>query len=589
MEEFADPIVYLTKIEPLVRRTGICKVIPPRGAKPTWNEDVWRKDVSTFETKLQNVHKLSEGRLFQFGKLYTKSGYKAMAMAFEKEWAEGRADFDACDVNSVERAFWNMVETQEEKAAVEYGNDLDTKEFGTGFGVDAHGERHPWDFEHLYSHPLNLLRVIEHDIPGLTKPWLYLGMLFATFCWHVEDHFLCSVNYLHTGASKTWYGVPGSDAEAFENCARATVPRLFQQAPDILHQIVTMVPPGILIDHGVKVVHTVQHPGEFIVTFPRAYHAGFSHGFNVAEAVNFGHANWLDHGRRAIDVYSTGSFKRNAVFAHHRLLARAAETFAEVLNAKGLLLKSKVMGTVIATLCKELESIVSDEEIYRSSLVRRGLKMEVVALPNEDDDACCIRCKAIPFLSVVRCKCLPTAVRCLRHAMDGCDCAASERCLEVRVMGSYIRGLLRSLLLGEPVEKAGGMAEEKDLEKFVASVKTVAVIRSPSTTAAPPASKKSKLSDLDQTVEGLQERIEERQALLSRTEGGKVWTSERAKAFDKAAEQLGGMFKATSGDIGKILRDEYDIHASRDQIGSRLQKCRNKLRREQQSTDGDGV
>lgn len=42
------------------------------------------------------------------------------------------------------------------------------------------------------------------QVEGLTHPWLYFGALFATFCWHTEDHFLYSMNYLHTGASKTW-------------------------------------------------------------------------------------------------------------------------------------------------------------------------------------------------------------------------------------------------------------------------------------------------------------------------------------------------------------------------------------------------
>lgn len=37
----------------------------------------------------------------------------------------------------------------------------------------------------------------------------------------------------------------------------------------------------------VPVYRLVQFPGEFIVTFPRSYHAGFSYGLNCSEAVNF--------------------------------------------------------------------------------------------------------------------------------------------------------------------------------------------------------------------------------------------------------------------------------------------------------------
>jgi len=48
-----------------------------------------------------------------------------------------------------------------------------------------------------------------------------------------------------------------------------------------------MIDPLELIDAGIKVYKTYQRPKQYVCTFFKAYHCGFSHGFNVGEAVNF--------------------------------------------------------------------------------------------------------------------------------------------------------------------------------------------------------------------------------------------------------------------------------------------------------------
>ena len=81
----------------------------------------------------------------------------------------------------------------------------------------------------------------------------YVGMCFSTFCWHNEDHWSYSINYLHWGEAKTWYGVPGDCAEKFEDAMKQVGPELFDSQPDLLHQLVTICNPNILMISGVPV------------------------------------------------------------------------------------------------------------------------------------------------------------------------------------------------------------------------------------------------------------------------------------------------------------------------------------------------
>lgn len=67
----------------------------------------------------------------------------------------------------------------------------------------------------------------------------------------------------------------------------------------------------------------VQHSGEFVLTFPRAYHSGFNCGFNCAEAVNVAPVDWLQHGQNAVELYSAQH--RKTSLSHDKLLFSAAQ------------------------------------------------------------------------------------------------------------------------------------------------------------------------------------------------------------------------------------------------------------------------
>ena len=71
----------------------------------------------------------------------------------------------------------------------------------------------------LRQSPNSLLKMTEkrrEKISGITHPWVYMGMQFSSFCWHVEDLWVNSLNYNHKGGTKTWYIIPGAYKEKFD-------------------------------------------------------------------------------------------------------------------------------------------------------------------------------------------------------------------------------------------------------------------------------------------------------------------------------------------------------------------------------------
>uniref|UniRef100_A0A9J8D236 Lysine-specific demethylase 5A n=1 Tax=Cyprinus carpio carpio TaxID=630221 RepID=A0A9J8D236_CYPCA len=330
----------------------------------------------------------------------------------------------------VEKEFWRLVSSIEEDVIVEYGADISSKDMGSGFPV-RDGKRKLIGDEDEYANSgwnLNNMPVLEQsvlthisaDISGMKVPWLYVGMCFSSFCWHIEDHWSYSINYLHWGEPKTWYGVPAHAAEQLESVMKKVAPELFDSQPDLLHQLVTLMNPNLLMEHGVPVYRTNQCAGEFVVTFPRAYHSGFNQGYNFAEAVNFCTADWLPIGRQCVAHYRR--LQRYCVFSHEELVCKMAAD-PESLDVE-----------LAAAVVRELGHMIEEESRLRAAVQETGVlcsEQEVFELV-PDDERQCWKCKTTCFLSALTCSCSPQRLVCLHHAAELCSCAASNKCLRFR-------------------------------------------------------------------------------------------------------------------------------------------------------------
>ncbi|XP_074862426.1 lysine-specific demethylase 5A isoform X3 [Carettochelys insculpta] len=374
---------------------------------------------------------------------YTLQSFGEMADNFKSDYFNMPVHMVPTEL--VEKEFWRLVSSIEEDVIVEYGADISSKDFGSGFPVkDGRRKMMPEEEEYALSGwNLNNMPVLEQsvlahinaDISGMKVPWLYVGMCFSSFCWHIEDHWSYSINYLHWGEPKTWYGVPSHAAEQLEEVMRELAPELFESQPDLLHQLVTIMNPNVLMEHGVPVYRTNQCAGEFVVTFPRAYHSGFNQGYNFAEAVNFCTADWLPIGRQCVNHYRR--LRRHCVFSHEELIFKMAAD-PECLDV-GL----------AAMVCKEMTLMIEEETRLRESVVQMGVLMseeEVFELV-PDDERQCAACRTTCFLSALTCSCNPERLVCLYHPTDLCPCPMQKKCLRYR----YPLEDLPSLLYGVKV------------------------------------------------------------------------------------------------------------------------------------------
>ncbi|KAI8556170.1 hypothetical protein RHMOL_Rhmol05G0231000 [Rhododendron molle] len=344
-------------------------------------------------------------------------------------------------LEDIEGEYWRMVEKPTEEIEVLYGADLETGAFGSGFPKlsSQHGSvsdekyvKSGWNLNNFPRLSGSVLAYESSDISGVLVPWLYVGMCFSSFCWHVEDHHLYSLNYAHWGAPKIWYGVPGEDAAKLEAAMRKHLPDLFEEQPDLLHKLVTQLSPSVLKAEGVRVYRCVQNPGEFVLTLPRAYHSGFNCGFNCAEAVNGAPVDWLPHGQNAIELYREQA--RKTSISHDKLLLGAARDAVKAHWEISLLRKNNADNLRWKDVCgkdgillKALKTRVDMERVRREFLCNSSHAVKMESNFDATSERECSVCLFDLHLSAAGCRCSPDRYTCLNHTKQLCLCSWSAK------------------------------------------------------------------------------------------------------------------------------------------------------------------
>lgn len=277
-EELQDFSSLIERHLEVFRAAGLIKIIPP----PNWATNLpTEKDAFSFTVNkpIRQELKGSQG-VWETANVEQKS---LTVPEFKKQAETQGKEVEAKTPAERERIFWKNM-----------------GRFPATYGADNPGSLFEktgcsWNFGNIRS----LLTYLDRDLPGINNAYLYFGMWKALFAWHSEDLDLYSVNYVHFGYPKEWYCIRPKDKLRFETYAASMFAAQAQSCSQFLRHKLSVISLQKLEKAGFEVGHVVQEAGEFIVTFPAAYHMGFNHGWNCAESVNFALPSWLEYGKRA--------------------------------------------------------------------------------------------------------------------------------------------------------------------------------------------------------------------------------------------------------------------------------------------------
>uniref|UniRef100_A0AAY4BB79 [histone H3]-trimethyl-L-lysine(9) demethylase n=1 Tax=Denticeps clupeoides TaxID=299321 RepID=A0AAY4BB79_9TELE len=351
MEEFQDFGKYVAYIETQgAHRAGLAKVIPPKEWKPRRSYDTIEEMV--IPAPIMQVVTGQSGLFTQYNiqkKSMTVGEYRKLANS-KRYCTPQHKDFD-----DLERKYWKNLTF-----------------VSPIYGADISGSLYDpvkWNIGHLNT----LLDMVEQEcgivIEGVNTPYLYFGMWKTTFAWHTEDMDLYSINYLHFGEPKSWYAVPPEHGKRLERLAQGFFPGSSQGCDAFLRHKMTLISPSILKKYGIPFDRITQEAGEFMITFPYGYHAGFNHGFNCAESTNFATLRWIDYGKMASQCTCRKDMVKISMDVFVRCLQ--PERYDQWKQGKDATVLDHLKPTVLSS--PELEHWRKNRVTFKEKLLRRSV------------------------------------------------------------------------------------------------------------------------------------------------------------------------------------------------------------------------
>ncbi|XP_051992245.1 protein Jumonji [Xyrauchen texanus] len=390
------------------------------------------------ESVLNDQHKcIYKGRSVSLTTFY-RIARNTMMMCFNKE--PGAAE--------VEQDYWRIVEQRDCHVAVHYGK-VDTNTHGSGFpvGKSEPFSKHGWNLTVLPNNSGSILRHLG-AVPGVTIPWLNIGMVFSTSCWSQDQNRLPYVDYLHTGADCIWYSVPAEEKTKLDEVVHTLLQANGTPGLEMLEKNI-MISPEVLCREGIKVHRTVQQSGQFVVVFPGAFVSRVCCGYSVSETVHFATPQWMNLGYEAAKDLKCRHIAKP--FSMEKLLYQIATAEAKREN--------RLVLSTISSLLKDLRNIEMKQrqELYEAGLLssaRYGAhdnnqsptdtrKRQRKWLALESSERRCQMCQHLCYLSMVVQE-NENVVFCLECALNYVE--KHKSCRGLKMMYRYDEEQINSLV-----------------------------------------------------------------------------------------------------------------------------------------------